>query len=96
MRTIRRPPRCLDACDELGVYVIDEAFDAWREGKRPFDEHIFFETDWQDEITNMVTRDRNHPSVILWSTGNEIYGAQRCVRRRGMGASASRRCACVG
>ena len=75
VRCAHNPPSTalLDACDELGVYVIDEAFDAWREGKRPFDEHIFFETDWQDEITNMVTRDRNHPSVILWSTGNEIY-----------------------
>jgi len=63
----------LDACDEMGMYVIDEAFDAWREEKRMYDEHLYFETDWQDELTNLITRDRNHPSVLIWSTGNEIY-----------------------
>lgn len=75
IRCAHNPPSTalLDACDEMGLYVIDEAFDAWREEKRMYDEHLYFETDWQDELTNMVTRDRNHPSVILWSTGNEIY-----------------------
>jgi beta-galactosidase len=75
IRCAHNPPSTalLDACDEMGMYVIDEAFDAWREGKRPYDEHLYFETDWQAELTNMVLRDRNHPSVVLWSTGNEIY-----------------------
>ena len=75
IRCAHNPPSTalLDACDELGMYVMDEAFDVWREGKRPYDEHLFFEGEWQVELTAMVTRDRNHPSVILWSTGNEIY-----------------------
>ncbi len=75
IRCAHNPPSTalLDACDEMGMYVMDEAFDAWREGKRPYDEHLFFESDWQSELTNMILRDRNHPSVILWSTGNEIY-----------------------
>lgn len=75
IRCAHNPPSTalLDACDELGLYVMDEAFDAWREGKRPYDEHLFFEDEWREELTAMVMRDRNHPSVILWSTGNEIY-----------------------
>ncbi len=65
-------PAMLDACDRLGVLVIDEAFDCWREGKNPNDYHVVFERDWHSDLSAMVTRDRNHPSVVLWSTGNEI------------------------
>jgi beta-galactosidase len=70
-------PAFLDACDRLGVLVIDEAFDTWREGKNPHDYHLFFDEWWQRDIESMVTRDRNHPSVIMWSTGNEIPNRHR-------------------
>lgn len=65
-------PAFLAACDRLGMMVIDEAFDMWREGKNPHDYHLFFDEWWQRDIESMVLRDRNHPSVIMWSTGNEI------------------------
>lgn len=66
-------PQLLDACDRLGMLVINEAFDAWQEKKRPQDYHLYFDEWWQRDIKSMVLRDRNHPSIIMWSTGNEIY-----------------------
>lgn len=68
-------PALLDACDRLGMLVMDEAFDAWNYGKNPYDYHLYFKDWWQKDIESMVTRDRNHPAVILWSIGNEIPGA---------------------
>ena len=65
-------PAFLDACDRLGMLVIDEAFDCWREGKNPNDYSVAFEHHWREDIEAMVLRDRNHPSIIMWSTGNEI------------------------
>jgi len=65
-------PAFLDACDRLGMLVIDEAFDCWREGKNPYDYHVVFEDWWQRDLDSMVLRDRNHPSVIMWSIGNEV------------------------
>lgn len=65
-------PAFLDACDRLGILVIDEAFDMWRRPKNPQDYHRFFDEWWKKDIESMVLRDRNHPSVIMWSTGNEI------------------------
>jgi beta-galactosidase len=65
-------PAFLDACDRLGVLVIDEAFDCWREGKTPYDYHVAFADWWQRDVESMVRRDRNHPSVIMWSIGNEV------------------------
>lgn len=67
-------PAFLDACDRLGLMVIDEAFDMWMDGKNPNDYHNYFEKNWQSDIESMVHRDINHPSVILWSIGNEIPG----------------------
>lgn len=65
-------PAFLDACDRVGMLVIDEAFDMWNYEKTPFDYHLYFR-DWhQRDINSMVMRDRNHPSVIMWSIGNEI------------------------
>lgn len=65
-------PAFLDACDRLGMLVIDETFDCWREGKNPYDYHLSFDDWWQRDVDAMVLRDCNHPSVILWSIGNEV------------------------
>lgn len=74
IRTSHNPPsrQFLDACDRLGVLVIDESFDMWERAKNPMDYHRFFREWWQRDIQSMVMRDRNHPSVIIWSIGNEI------------------------
>jgi beta-galactosidase len=74
IRTSHNPPapELLDACDRLGMVVMDESFDCWRRGKTRNDYHLFFddwhEKDWRAELR----RDRNHPCVVLWSIGNEI------------------------
>ncbi|MEN6480384.1 MAG: glycoside hydrolase family 2 TIM barrel-domain containing protein, partial [Anaerolineales bacterium] len=65
-------PALLDACDRLGMLVIDESFDCWRTGKNPNDYHLYFEEWWQRDVAAMVVRDRNHPSIIAWSIGNEV------------------------
>jgi beta-galactosidase len=69
-------PAFLDACDRLGMFVIDESFDMWKEGKNPYDYHLYFNDWWKKDIECMILRDRNHPSVILWSIGNEIPNSQ--------------------
>jgi beta-galactosidase len=65
-------PAFLDACDRLGMLVIDEAFDMWKNGKNSFDYHLYFDSWCKTDIESMVKRDRNHPSIIMWSIGNEI------------------------
>jgi beta-galactosidase len=65
-------PAFLDACDRLGMLVMDEAFDMWRLGNNAQDYHLYFDEWWQRDIESMILRDRNHPSVIMWSIGNEI------------------------
>jgi beta-galactosidase len=74
IRTAHNPPSkvFLDACDELGMLVIDESFDHWQRPKNEMDYHRFFDEWWEKDIESMVLRDRNHPSVIIWSFGNEI------------------------
>lgn len=74
VRTSHNPPsiQFLDACDRLGLIVIDEAFDQWQRLKNPQDYNLYFDTSWKKDIDAMVLRDRNHPSVIFWSIGNEI------------------------
>ncbi|MDV6330979.1 glycoside hydrolase family 2 TIM barrel-domain containing protein [Asticcacaulis sp. 201] len=62
----------LDAADQLGMLVIDEAFDAWNKNKRPKDYARFFADNWERDITSLVVSGRNHPSVLFWSIGNEI------------------------
>lgn len=62
----------LDACDRNGMLVIDEIFDMWERPKNPQDHHLFFKEWWEKDIESMIMRDRNHPSVIMWSIGNEI------------------------
>ncbi len=74
IRTSHNPPssQFLDACDRLGVLVIDEAFDQWQRPKNREDYNLYFDEWHQRDLESMVLRDRNHPSVILWSIGNEI------------------------
>ena len=64
-------PEFLDLCDRMGFLVIDEAFDKWKSGYYA----KYFDQWWQKDLANMLTRDRNHPSVILWSIGNELQEA---------------------
>ena len=74
IRTTHNPPSAalIEACDRLGMYVFDEAFDAWGMGKQPGDYNQYFAADWEKDLTAFVKRDRCHPCVVLWSTGNEI------------------------
>lgn len=64
-------PEFLDMCDRMGFLVIDEAFDKWKSGYYA----KYFDEWWQRDLGNMVIRDRNHPSIILWSIGNEVQEA---------------------
>ncbi|MFC2089855.1 glycoside hydrolase family 2 TIM barrel-domain containing protein [Bacteroidota bacterium] len=74
IRTSHNPPskHFLDACDELGMLVIDETFDHWMVPKRPKDYSNYFQEWYKKDIQSMVLRDRNHPSIVLWSFGNEV------------------------
>lgn len=74
IRCAHNPPSkaFLEACDRIGMLVIDEAFDMWQQPKNPEDYHLFFDEWWQRDVDAMVRRDRNHPSVVIWSIGNEI------------------------
>ena len=62
----------LDACDSIGMLVIDEAFDGWRSAKTPYDYSTLIDSCYRQDIYAMVLRDRHHPSVICWSIGNEV------------------------
>ena len=75
IRTSHNPPskQFLDVCDRLGMLVIDEAFDIWEHPKNPSDYSNYFKDNWKNDLQSMILRDRNHPSVIAWSIGNEIY-----------------------
>ena len=69
-------PYFLDVCDELGMIVLDEAFDVWEKPKLLKDAyHVHFKDNWRKDLAAMVRRDRNHASIALWSIGNEIIEA---------------------
>lgn len=74
IRTSHNPPsrEFLELCDELGLLVQDEAFDVWKMEKVPNGYNVFFEEWGARDIKDMVLRDRNHPSIVMWSIGNEI------------------------
>jgi beta-galactosidase len=74
IRNSHNPPSTafLDACDRLGILVMDETFDCWEEGKNPDDYGKYYKEWWQRDVAAMVLRDRHHPCVILWSIGNEV------------------------
>jgi beta-galactosidase len=74
IRTSHNPPapEFLDLCDKMGFLVMDEAFDMWRKKKNKFDYNIDFEKWHKQDLEDQIKRDRNHPSVFIWSIGNEI------------------------
>lgn len=74
IRTSHNPPsrQFLDACDKYGMVVIDEIFDMWERPKNPQDYHLYFKEWWKKDLKSLIFRDRNHPSVVFWSIGNEI------------------------
>lgn len=71
------PVSFLNACDSLGMLVIDEFTDMWNEPKNMEDYHLYFADWWQKDLQSMLLRDRNHPSIIMWSIGNEIQGKDK-------------------
>ncbi|MGC3959506.1 MAG: glycoside hydrolase family 2 TIM barrel-domain containing protein [Verrucomicrobiota bacterium] len=75
IRTAHNPvaPEFLDLCDRMGFLVMDEFFDCWTVGKNPQDYHLYFEEWSKRDAADTIRRDRNHPSVILYSIGNEIH-----------------------
>ncbi len=79
IRCSHNPPATafLNACDSLGMLVIDEAFDMWNEPKNEQDYHLYFKEWWQKDLQSMLLRDRNHPSIIMWSIGNEVAGMDK-------------------
>jgi beta-galactosidase len=77
IRSAHNPPAAefLDLCDKMGFLVMDEAFDEWRVAKGqigPYGYHLYFEEWSERDVKSLVHRDRNHPSVVLWSAGNEV------------------------
>jgi beta-galactosidase len=75
IRTAHNPPSTefLDLCDQMGFLVMDEFFDCWQVAKKPYDYHLFFDQWSQIDERDTILRDRNHPSIILYSVGNEIH-----------------------
>jgi len=74
IRTSHNPPapELLALCDKMGFIVMDEAFDCWERGKVKYDYHLFFKEWHKKDLEDQILRDRNHPSVMIWSIGNEI------------------------
>ncbi len=74
IRTAHNPPapEFLDLCDRMGFLVMDEAFDVWRKKKSAYDYSLFFEEWYEKDLRDFILRDRNHPSIVMWSIGNEI------------------------
>ncbi|HZI21481.1 MAG TPA: glycoside hydrolase family 2 TIM barrel-domain containing protein, partial [Gemmatimonadales bacterium] len=74
IRTSHNPPapELLDLADRMGLIVMDEAFDMWRKQKTDYDYHLDFDAWHERDLSDMVRRDRNHPSVFIWSIGNEV------------------------
>jgi beta-galactosidase len=65
-------PEFLDLCDRLGFLVMAEYFDSWEKAKTPGDYSTYFKEWWKRDLTESILRDRNHPSIVLWSAGNEV------------------------
>ena len=82
IRTSHNPPaeKFLDLCDRMGLLVIDEAFDMWERPKTEYDYARFFPEHEAEDVAAWIRRDRCHPSVIMWSIGNEIYDMHADMR----------------
>jgi len=76
IRTTHNPfaPEFYHMADEMGFMLMNEAFDGWWKAKAKYDYGIYFDKWWQQDLTDFMRRDRNHPSVIMWSVGNEVPG----------------------
>ena len=74
IRTSHNPPatELLDLCDRMGFIVMDEAFDIWKKKKTKYDYHLDFDEWHERDLVDQIVRDRNHPSVMIWSIGNEV------------------------
>ncbi len=84
VRTSHNPfaPEFYAMADEIGLMVMDEPFDGWEKEKAKYDYGLYFEDWWQRDLTDFVRRDRNHPSVIIWSIGNEVQDWEPSDQRR--------------
>lgn len=76
LRTAHHPfaPEFYTMCDTMGFMVMDEAFDGWWKTKAKYDYGLYFEKYWKQDLEKFIKRDRNHPSVVIWSVGNEVKG----------------------
>ena len=76
IRTSHNPfaPEFYAMTDSMGFMVMDEAFDGWEKEKTAFDYGLYFEDWWEEDLGSFIKRDRNHPSVVMWSVGNEVKG----------------------
>ena len=74
IRTSHNPPapKLLDLCDKMGFLIMDEAFDMWKKKKNDYDYHLYWDEWHVRDLEDFILRDRNHPSVLIWSIGNEI------------------------
>ena len=86
IRTAHNPvaPEFLDLCDRMGLLVMDEMFDMWTVAKNPYDYHLYFKDWYLIDTRDTVMRDRNHPSIILWSAGNEIHDTPNAELAKGI------------
>lgn len=83
IRTAHTPfaPEFYDLCDKMGFLVMDEAFDGWEEPKAEYDYGIYFNDWWRKDLASFIKRDFNHPSVIIWSIGNEVKDYTAAMQR---------------